>query len=299
MTLPNFLIIGGPKCGTTSLYQYLRGHPAIFMPDHKEPRFFAFQGNPPHHDGPKDGPGDADTVTEIQDYEALFEPVTSETAIGEATVFYLYYPWVAERVRDLIPDARLIALLRNPVERAYSAFMHCTREGLETTSDFREALALEEVRLKSNWSPIWSYQGCGQYHDQLVRYYEKFPRGQIRVYLFEDLTNDPEAVLQDVYDFLEVDKNFEAKVGTRHNATGITRSNLLANFIDRPSLLKSAYQRIIPRDLKLRLTNRVKRWNLDRPPFPEDARRELAVAFRDEITKLEDLIGRDLSHWRE
>jgi len=297
MTLPNFLVIGAAKCGTTSLYHYLRMHPSIFMSDEKEPHFFAWVGNPPKHQGPGDEEADARTIHDRRTYEALFDPVTTETALGEASIFYLYHPWVAECIHKSIPDARLIALLRNPIERAYSAFMHCVRDGRETTADFSEGLALEARRLHDNWEPLWGYKDAGLYHRQLERYYETFPRDQIRVYLYDDLEREPERMLRNIYQFLDVDDDFEGDLTTRHNVSGVTRSRFLTVLIKQPGSLKTVYQKIVPPDRRFKITERVKQWNIDKVGMPKAARQNLIAEFRDDILKLEGLIGRDLSHW--
>ena len=232
-------------------------------------------------------------------YEALFDPVTVETAIGEASNNYIYNPWVAECIRRAIPDVRLIAVLRNPIERAFSAYMHVVRDGRETASDFREGLALEAQRIRDNWQPMWAFKDVGLYHRQLDRYYRTFPREQIRVYLYDDLSSDPGSMLRDIYRFLQVDDRFEGDMATRYNVSGVTRSRFITQLIRRQSPLKTAYQWIVPEEARLKITERIKNWNVGKISMPADARRQLAAAYHDDILKLEDLIGRDLSHWRE
>ena len=132
MTLPNFLVIGAPKAGTTSLHLHLRAHPEIFMPELKEPRFFGYEGEGERLKFP---------IRTLEEYTALFDAVTDETAIGEATPHYLVYPGAAQRIRDLLPGARLIASLRDPVERSYSVYqMNLRNRGVNDGVPFVEAM---------------------------------------------------------------------------------------------------------------------------------------------------------------
>lgn len=297
--LPNFLIIGAMKSGTTSLYEYLREHPEIYCSVTKEPWFFAWEGQQPSHNGPGDDRSDRATITRLEDYRALFAGVTTETAIGEASTHYLFYPWVPQRIRYHIPHAKLIVLLRNPVDRAYSAFMHLVRDDRETVGDFCEALALEEQRARDNWEPIWHYRRAGLYHAQLERYYRIFPRSQIRVYLFDELTTNPTALLQDVYRFLEVDDSVVTPVLVRHNVTGVARSRTLMRLLQGSNPVKSAYRRLMPPNLRTIITAKAFSWITRKIPLADDTRRELLASFRDDILKLQDLIERDLGLWLE
>jgi Sulfotransferase family len=170
--MPNFLIIGAAKSGTTSLYHYLNQHPQIYMSPEKEPEFFALEGRKLDFDGP-DGKEvinrriQRNRPTNIEEYRALFEGVSGETAIGEASPWYLYSVQAPSRISYYIPGVKLIAVLRNPVERAYSLFLYLRLRGQEPLSDFSQALQAEEVRKRDNWEWWWYYKDVGFYHAQL------------------------------------------------------------------------------------------------------------------------------------
>ena len=134
MTMPNFLIIGAMRAGTTSLYHYLKQHPQVYMSPVKEPRFFALEGEKPDPGRPTDERLMNHSITDIEAYRALFQAVSKETAIGEASPLYLYSPKAPERIRHYIPDAKLIAVLRDPVERAYSHFLDIFMTGWKKPS---------------------------------------------------------------------------------------------------------------------------------------------------------------------
>src|SRR3990170_8700279 len=134
--LPNFLIIGAHKSGTTSLYQYLRQHPQVFMPQLIEPSFFSYEGqNLQHNPSIR-----RHVITRFEDYVALFQEARGEIAIGEASPMYLKCPQSAVRIKHYIPDARLIVILRNPVDRAYSHFQMELRNGTVNNPDFTQAI---------------------------------------------------------------------------------------------------------------------------------------------------------------
>ena len=174
--LPNFLVIGAGKSGTTSLYYYLRQHPEIFMSPVKEPGFFALEGHPLDFRGPGDERLRETTATTLESYEKLFSEARGESAVGESSVLYLYDGNAHESIARHIPDVKLLAVLRNPVDRAYSAFLHRTRDGYETCATFEEALAAEPQRAADGWYYGWRYREYGFYHRSLVRYYDRFDR---------------------------------------------------------------------------------------------------------------------------
>jgi hypothetical protein len=305
MTMPNFLIIGAAKAGTTALYAYLKQHPRVYMSvPIKEPHFFACEGEKPNFQGP----GDQElynylAVTDLEAYRALFQGVSEETAIGEASVNYLYVPRAPERIRHHVPDMRLIAVLRNPAERAYSAFLHMTRDCREPLSDFARALEAEEERIQNNWAPIWHYKQAGFYYTLLKRYYETFEREQIRVYLYEDLNNDIMGVLSDIYGFLGVDDKFVPQdISTRYNVSGVPeRLRPLHAFLNRSNPVKSFFRPLLPAGLRWRLKERVlegmRERTLVKPTLPVEVRRQLIELYKEDILKLQELIQRDLSEW--
>ena len=164
MALPDFLIIGAPKAGTTALHSALATHPQLVLSPVKEPKFFLCDGEAPR---PQAGPGDAHSVQEwiwrSNDYEALFDGAPPPTLRGESTPFYLYDRTAQVRIARAVPHARLIVVVRDPVDRAYSNWTHLWSDGLEPIDDFLPACAAEEDRVEAGWAPIWHSLGLGRY----------------------------------------------------------------------------------------------------------------------------------------
>ncbi len=260
MSLPNFIILGAAKAGTTALYYYLMQHPQIHVTPLKETNFFALEGQPLDFRGP----GDEEyvnrlSITRLEDYKEQYRWSGGRTAIGEASPLYLYSPRAVERIRHYVPDAKLIAILRNPVDRAFSAFLHLVRDDREPFSDFRQGLAAELERIAAHWEHIWHYKSLGLYHEQLRRYYDAFPAEQIKVFLYKDLRTDPEAMVREMFDFLGVDPSFVPDMTERHNVTRLPPGK--------------------------------------KPVLLPEVRAELRNFFREDALRLQDLIGRDVSHW--
>jgi len=310
VTMPNFLIVGAPRAGTTSLWHYLESHPQVYMSPVKEPKFFAFEGEEADFRGlsPEDSPGDTSVpwaITDLEAYRALFGGVTDETAVGEASTIYLYYHKKAsERIRHYVPKAKLIAVLRDPAERAYSHFLFMRSHSREPLTDFAQALEAEEERVRERWWPAFHYTRAGFYHEQLSRYFELFGRDQIRVYLYEDLKTDPSGVTRDVFRFLGVDDAFVPEdMDVRHNPSGIPRSERLYAFLysgfrqARPFVEPHLPKRL--RHQVPRVVASLKNRNLDKPRLLPEVRGRLIGEYRDDVLRLQDLIGRDLSSWLE
>jgi hypothetical protein len=299
MTLPNFLIIGAAKSGTTALYRYLYDHPQIFMSERKELHYFSYPETSKLTRGPDTYHRIA--VSTLEEYKSYFNDVKGQAAIGEASPTYLYFPSCALRIKKTLPDVKLIAILRNPVERAYSAFMHAVRDGWEPLPDFSSALAQEQDRIKDGWEIVWHYTQAGFYHRQLTHYYEQFDKSQIKVFLYDDLVNDPIKLYKEVTGFLEVDESFIPDFSVHPNVSGRIRSQLVYDLANRlflqPNLLKSLSRRMLPEKIRWRFTTRVRNMNINKEPFPEEVRAKLVPIFRSDISQLQELIGRDLSHW--
>lgn len=295
MIMPNFLIIGAAKSGTTALYHYLKQHPDIFMSPTKETEFFAFEGEQLDFRGPGDTP--RRSITQVEDYQAQFQAVSHQKAIGEASPLYLYSLKAPERIWHYTPSAKLITILRDPVERAYSQFLMFIRDGRETTLDFAIALQQEETRIAHHWAWGWHYTRLGFYHAQLKRYFDKFSPEQIKVYLYEDLNDDPTRVLQDTFGFLGVDDRFKPNVTVKHNISGIPKNKLLHSFLKRPNLVKTLLKPLVPAQLNQQLKRNLINQNLAKPQLSPEIRAQLISVFREDTLKLQDLIQRDLSAW--
>lgn len=301
MSLPNFFLIGAAKAGTTSFFGFLTQHPEVYGPALKEPNYFALGGAPAAFKGP----GDDATVNRLSvhdgaAYEELFRGAGRAAAVGEASTLYLYAPEAPAAIRRQAADARLIVILRNPVERAYSAFLHLRRDQREPLADFAAALAREEARIAAGWQHLWHYRRAGLYSEQLGRYLEHFPRERLLIHLYDDLVSRPGDLLRETFRFLGVDADFEPDVSRRANVAGQPRSKLLHRILIGQNPIKSLAKRLVPERPRRRLWALLFGRNIrrGRPPMPADARAGLEEYFRPEVDRLSSLLGHDLSGWR-
>lgn len=291
VTLPNFIVIGAAKAGTTALYWYLAEHPAVFMSPVKETNYFAYgldaegrllYGDPEAHRFP---------IKSLTEYQALFADAGDATAIGEVSPIYLECPQAATRIRELLPGARIICCLRHPVERAYSDYLMYLR------SRGRRLDAARDLSAGSAWTrPDSHWMRIGKYHEQLCRYFEAFPRARIHVFLFDDLKRAPLRVIQDIYRFLELDSGFVPDLETPHNIGGMPASRLLDGVFTSRAL-RAAVGPWIPKRAA-NWARRLRTRNLrPAPPLPAQLKQELNHHFQDDIAKTSELLGRSLDHW--
>lgn len=306
MTLPTFIVIGAAKAGTTSLYRYLAQHPEIFMPTLKETNFFALEGRKLDFRGPGDKEASKHSITDLASYRQLYAGGRGLKVKGDCSPLYLFAPNAARNIRAHVPHAKLIAMLRHPVDRAYSQFLDQYNRGYlwtvrshrVTANAFTDALAKEEHRMAANWWPFWFYKSMGMYHQQLRRYFDVFPRDQIRVYLYEDLVSDPATLLSDLFSFLEVNQTFMPNVREKHNVSGVPKSRMLTTLIG----LGEWTRRLIPfgsvPSALSQVRQRLSEYNTaPPPPLEPELRRKLVNQFGADLRRLETLIGRDLSAW--
>ena len=301
MIMPNFLLIGAQKAGTTALHYYLKEHPQIYMSPIKEPGFFDFEGQKPSFIGPGDQELYEHVPTDIESYCQLFQGVSDEIAIGEATTWYLYSSRAPKRIKHYIPDVKLIVILRNPVDRAYSAFMHAVRDGRELITDFPQALKQEEIRINQNWEYIWHYKQMGFYYVQLKRYFELFDRSQIKVCLYEDLKDNPVALTQDICQFLNIDQTLISGSPPRRNVSGFAKNKLLDHFLKKQNAqwLKTPFKLFLSPKMRENIVVNLKNRNRTKPQIPPVIKIQLAEMYREDILQLQELIERDLSIWLE
>jgi hypothetical protein len=294
---PNFFVIGAGKSGTTSLYHYLKQHPEIFMSRIKEPKFFALAGHDLNFKGPSDLRVVADTRNTVEAYLDLFRDVGDESVIGEASTIYLNSDHTARRMAEQVPNAKLVAILRHPADRAYSAYMHLRRDGYENLESFSDALEAEHERIRLGYYYHWHLRSRGYYGRHLRSFYEQFPSEQIKVYLYEDFSDSPSRVLSDIFRYLNVDDSFKPDMSARHNQSGIPRNQSIQNFLTEPHPVKEWVKRIIPEQIGHRMISMMQPGVISTPGMSPEIRAQLTADFRDDILQLQDLIQRDLSHW--
>ena len=296
MTLPNFLIVGAAKSGTSSLYEYLAQHPDIYLCPVKEPCYFS-DGNPR-------------LVQTDLEYEALFDGRTTEKAVGEASASYLYDPKTPEKIETLLDGVKIIIILRNPVNRAYSQWGQIFYQlGYEKLS-FENALEAEDERISQGkfgeTSPFYygfyHYFHAGLYYEHVKRYFDTFEREQVQVHIFEEFIKSPIKTCREIFTFIGVDPDFTPIID-KHNPAAAFRVGILHRFLlSPPSFLDKLYQ-ALPMRSKLLVYNvarsifRMNLQDMSRPPMKKHIRDRLMESYRENIDQLEDLLGRDLSIW--
>ncbi len=296
-SFPAFIIGGSAKSGTTSLGRYLQEQSGIFMPE-KELNFFTYadekptylvENHPFHY--------------RIDNYlEALRPPENQyeRPLIGEKSVSYLYegyYRKVIKNVRDYHPywqSLKWIFILRNPAERAYSQYIH--NRNFHETLPFEEAIKRWEKRKKARWIPAYDYLGAGFYSGAIQSFQQNFEF--MRVYLFEDLKERPEWLLKNILEFLNINSPLKSITFKKHNPSGIPTNKFFEmgyKIRDKSPKIRSITDMVFPAVLRKKL----KTYMLQKPPMPKNIKQELCTFYRSDVEKLESLIGRDLSGWKQ
>lgn len=298
MTIPNFLIIGAAKAGTTSLYNWLNQHPQIYMTPIKETNFFAFEGEDiSYPQGTISESYLAGFKTSYDSYIEQFQGVSTEIAIGDASPSYLYHSNASKRIQSYLPNVKIIAILRDPVDRAYSQFLHHILADFENCSDFSEALKEEKNRINNHWWWGFFYTEGGFYYTQLTRYFDLFDPAQIRIFLYEDLINNRPEFLRNIFNFLNVDETFIPETSIQYNTTGIPKNRLLHELLSKPNLIANSFKNLFPQNFRRRIAINLTNANLVKPNLSQDIRNQLIEVYRNDILSLQELINRDLTHW--
>jgi hypothetical protein len=304
--VPDFFIVGHPKCGTTALYEMLRVHPQIFMPELKEPWYLASDMQPRFPP-----PRSASPPETLEDYLALFSDAADGQRIGEASSAYLLSRAAASEIAALRPDARIVAILREPASFLRSLHLQLLRTHVESVKDLRRALELEpqrrdgrKVPRRSHRPQLLMYSDHVRYVEQLRRYREAFPAEQLLILIYDDFRDDNETTVQSVFDFLDVDSEIDV-VPREANPTRVRmRSQHLDELLNMVSVGRGPATRAVKAALKaisserlrddaMRLTRR--RLILGRPP-PADERLmlELRRRYAGEVVALSEYLDRDL-----
>ena len=301
MTLPDFLLIGAPKAGTTALHSALAAHPGLYMSAVKEPKFFLTDGPPPVRGG---GPGDVQTYREHiwrrEDYEALFAAARPGMLCGESTPFYLYDHAAQSRIRHLIPHAKLIVTLRDPVERAHSNWTHLWSAGLEPVGDFLRACEAEERRVAAGWAHFWHYTRLGRYGEQLDHLLTQFPREQVHILRYRDLVDDPAQTLEQICAFLGVARGILTEV-PRENVTAHPPESLAHLAVSKMVRAAARAGRHLPGSAGTAVTRPLEQFLQrsagERKPLTWQQRQTALAYFESDIRLLEKITEADFSDW--
>lgn len=288
--LPNFIIVGAPKAGTTSLYHYLTEHPQVFMSDPKEVNFFSrkeIEAQGLFYDDFK--------ARNLNEYEELFASVTDEKAVGEASVSYLFYPEVPAKIKETLPNVKIIILLRDPVDRGFSHYLMDYKLGL-VDIPFKEIIYKTNKHKNQNLY-YQQYVELGLYYEQVKRYLDIFGHEKVRIYFQEDLRSDSKKTILDLYEFLGIDKSFMPNIEREHNVFAMPKNKLIRTFYAFYPL-RSLLSAIIPKALKEKIESIIFE-RKQKPKLEQDAKAYLWDFYRDNICELEHLLDRDLSQWYE
>ena len=301
MAMPDFLVIGAPKAGTTALHAALAQHPALYMSPIKEPKHFLTDGPPPTRGGPGDVLTYREHIWRRADYEALFDGAPKGTLRGESTPLYMHDPDAMRRIREAIPDARLIAIIRDPVERAHSNWTHLWSAGLEPVGDFVQACAEEQRRIDAGWASFWHYTGLSRYGQQLERVFSLFPREQVLVIRYRQLVDEPARTLDEIFGFLGVEQGLVTQI-PRENVTTHPEATLAHRAVALLLRASAAGGRFLPGPALDGLTGWLERYlqrhSRERQPLGWDQRQALIPRFEADLELLERVLDADFSDWR-
>jgi Sulfotransferase family len=296
--LPDVFVVGAAKCGTTALYHYFRAHPQVFVPSAiKETNYMAFYDGLP----PLAGPGDkialaGQSITRLADYEALYNQRTKEIAAADVSPAYLYCPQAAPKIAELCPQAKIIIILRNPVECAFSMYSMMRRDLREPCKKFWTAFEQSRARMAAGWEWAWDYQRGAMFADQVERFQKLFPTKQLFIRRYSDLKNDPKSYYRDLNKFLGIG-SIDVTAANRQVNLSPTRRDMIAKRTAGRWFLRACRVGglMLPPSVKKTIWQKT----VGRPAFvlsPED-RHRLIAHFEADIRRLGKLLAWDISEW--
>jgi len=297
--LPEFLIVGAAKSGTTAIAKYLSEHEQIFIPERKECRFFSEMNA--DFKGPKDNHVNKTIVKDVNQYISLFNKAKKNQIKGDASPDYLFhYDKTIANIKKYYGEAgqnypRIIIILRNPILRAFSNYMHLLRDDREKET-FLKGIALEKERTNENWEWFWRYKEQGFYTKQIKPFIDAFP--DTKVIIYDDFRKDNQKVLNELTDYLEVDRK-QFDLAKKHNESGKPK-NRVFHKVSSKLVIPPSVRNIIP-EKKLNQLKELKqvvvKRNLEKINISEDEKKYLKEVYKEEIIQLGELLNKDLSHW--
>ena len=293
MARPNFFVVGAPKAATTALYHALREHDDVFLPEVKEPHLYAYLA-----DRSVAGHLYPDEATARRRYAELYAAADGESAIGDSSTTNLVVAGAAEAIAADVPDARIVAILRQPVDRAFAHWSHFRAAGGEPIADFAEAVRQEAPRRKAGFPFTYRYLDWGRYSTQLPAFLERFGRDRVLLHLYDDLCTDPDAVVRATLRFLELDDARGAPRVERHNEMPVPRFPRVQRAVEGRGRAGRVVRRVVPPGPRQAAADWTRHRLVRKLVLDAALRAELTQGFAEELGRLEQLIDRDLSAWR-
>jgi len=290
--LPNFFVVGAQKCGTTSLFEQLRKHSQVFIPEIKEPEFFA---TPPP-------PGQRGKILQwracrtVEEYRHVYRDAGKFAAVGDLSPGYLWDPRAPGSIRETCPEAKIVIMLRDPVMRAHSAYLMNYGRGRDTSPNFGEALRRDAVRDKSHYCGSYFYVEYGLYAEPVARYFDVFGRDRVLVLLFDELAADPQALFTRLAYHIGIDpQEFHSlELSEVHNAYRMPRFMKAFRIAGALGLRT----KLIPRSMRNRLHDTFLFERQRKPPLDEKSRQYLQEIYEPDVSRLENILGRSLPELR-
>jgi hypothetical protein len=300
---PDFFLVGAPKAGTSALHAALAQHPHLFLSRVKEPKYYMCGDSPPPaYKGPGDAHSNQEWIWQRERYLSLFDGAPEGTLRGESTPFYLYNRDARRRIAVDNPGAKLIAVLRDPVDRAYSNWMHLWMDGLEPEGDIVVAAAREQKRVDAGWAPFWHYRGLGMYGRQVKDLYDHFPREQVLLLRYRQLVDTPDQVLNQVFGFLGVE-GVDISTIPSDNSRPFVRDGVRARAVGPVIRAGAAVGQFLPPQVWRRVSKPLisqlhKGGDTARPRLTLEQRAALYAPHRDDVELLEEVTGESFEQWK-
>lgn len=289
--LPDFVCVGGAKCGTTSLYEYLRQHPQVFLPDQKELHYFSYPDLATRPEGPGMRTVLSGLIRTEDSYRAQFRQMKANQIAGDISPSYLNEETVPERIHALLGRVKIIVMLRDPVYRVVSQYMHLRRAAREPL-DIAAALAAEPERLAAKWGDMWHYTASAFAAERLARYRQRFGTENVLVLLSDEMRADPAETMKRVCAFLNIEREFIFATDREFNRSGAPRSRLVARLVDASPVANFA-KRLLPRRLGVVIKRNLQELNTGRKEeIPGEVISALRQLYADEIMALDQALDR-------
>ncbi|MDA9356896.1 sulfotransferase [Flavobacteriaceae bacterium] len=296
MKRPNFIIMGFPKCGSTALHYYLDAHPEIYMPKKKELHYFTQPNIANLNQGSGDAVAKEGQIKNIRSYLSLFKEVKLQKAIGETSPSYINYPASFKEIKKQLNEPKIIILLRDPVKRAYSNYLHLLREQRETET-FKEALDLEDKRKQQKYSDFWYYKFNSFYYDKVSQAIANF--NSVLILTQEELNKDTQKAISKTYRFLDVNAAFVPRnINNKYNKGGLYKKNIITNFVFGQGKTKSVLKKLVTLApwMKTFKNKIISNYHYKPIPIDEELESTLIQTFKNDVIKITEM-GVDTSLW--